>query len=469
MTDLNEYESWDATDMAAHVRNGEVTPTELLDAALRRVEARNGELNAVVHLHEDRARRAIALGLPDGPLRGVPFMMKDITPWESAPLTMGSNLLRDNRADHSHPWVRRLEAAGAVIFAQTNTPEFGLLPLTEPTLHGPTKNPWKTTHSPGGSSGGSAAAVAARMVPMAHANDGGGSIRIPAACCGLFGLKPSRGRNPASVYDPPDGYTAEHVVSRTVRDSALVLDITHGARAADRWALSPPEARYVEGTAQDPPRLKIAFSIEDHRGRRAHPDCAAAVEQVARLCEELGHTVVEAAPEIDGDAFDAAFEVLWSSAAGLVFSMSRQRIRESPLGVFDPIFKNRRLVEQFLHVTALRTRKRALEPFTTRLAQIEASYGPADVFLAWQQFQRTAETMTAFFDDYDVVLCPVLGEPPWPTGSLDQRAPIDDIRARLQRYAAFTLIANVIGLPAMSVPLGTACSGLPTAAHFSAP
>lgn len=463
-----EYDSFDAMGLAELVRGGDIEPRQLLDVAIERAEAANPRLNAIVAKSYERAHERVRAGLPEGPLRGVPFLLKDLIEWEGAKMTAGCNLLRNNVATQTHAWVERLEAAGAVVFAQTNTPEMGLLPITEPTLYGATKNPWAPTHSPGGSSGGSAAAVAARIVPMAHASDGGGSIRIPASACGLFGLKPSRGRNPGSTIEPPDGFSVEHGLSRTVRDSALLLDITRGPLPGDRWWAPEPSRPYLEELSSPTRQLRIAFSSQSHTGALAHSDCRRAVELAAARCEELGHVVEEARPDVDGAAYDEAFEVIWCASAGVIFETARRLMTKGRMGVLSPLLRPQRVMEGLLRVAALETGRPALEPFTFRLARIEAELTPAHHWLAWQEFRRASRIMGEFLTKYDVFLCPVLGEPPWREGSLDQRDNLEALRGKLQRYVAHTPAANTAGLPAMSVPVHRNASGLPIGAQFTA-
>lgn len=463
-----EYASFDAMGLAEIVRDGDIEPRELLDVAIERAEAANPRLNAIVAKSYERAHERVRAGLPDGPLRGVPFLLKDLIEWQGAKMTCGCNLLRDNVATETHAWVRRLEAAGAVVFAQTNTPEMGLLPVTEPTLYGATKNPWSLIHSPGGSSGGSAAAVAARIVPMAHASDGGGSIRIPASACGLFGLKPSRGRNPGSAIEPPDGFSVEHCVSRTVRDSALLLDITRGPLPGDRWWAPEPKRPYLDELNGPGRALRVAFSSRSHTGALAHPDCQRAVELAAAHCEQLGHSVEEARPDVDGHAYDEAFEVIWSASAGVIFETARRLMTKGRMRHLSSLLRSQRVMESLLRVAALETGRPALEPFTFRLARIEAELTPAHHWLAWQEFRRASRIMGDFLTTYDVFLSPVLGEPPWRQGSFDQRGPLDVLRGKLQRYVAHTPAANTAGLPAMSIPGYRNAQGLPIGAQFTA-
>ncbi len=303
----SEYLQYDALGLAGLLRRGEVSPAELLETAIRRVERLNPSINAVVDKLYDRARERIATRQLDGPFAGVPFLLKDMILYEGARISFGSVFLHDNIARESHEMVRRMERAGLVIMGLTNASELGLLPLTESTMFGPARNPWNRDHSTGGSSGGAAAAVAAGMVPMAHGSDGGGSIRIPASACAVFGLKPSRGRNPRSAADESQGLTVEHCLSISVRDSAAFLDATHGHVPGQRWIDPPAPASFQETLDEDPPALRIAFSTRDFTGHPAHPHCVAAVEDAARLCEGLGHHVEEAHPHIDGTVFNRAF------------------------------------------------------------------------------------------------------------------------------------------------------------------
>ena len=467
---IDEYAAHDAVALAALVRRGEVSPDELLDAAIARVEQLNPRLNAVIDRLDDRARAALGRGLPDGPLRGVPFLIKDMIPLEGATLSMGSVLLRNNVAPVSHRVIERLEQAGLVIFGRTNAPEFGLVPTTEPALYGPTHNPWDPEHTPGGSSGGPAAAVAARMVPVAHGNDGGGSIRIPASHCGLFGLKPSRGRNPQRPVDEPDGFTANHVLSRTVRDSAILLDATRGAEPGDRFWAPDPERPYAEVIQAAPPPLRVAWTVTDFSGQRAHPDCVAAVEQTVRLLEDLGHPVEEAAPAIDGGAFGEAFMVLWSMIVGMVFKLAPQVMAEKGLpGPLAKILGQRKIMEIFTGVPLAPLGKPGLEKMTRRLSAIEAGLTPADAWIAWQTLLEAGYALADFFASYDLLLSPVVAGPPWRLGHLDENAPIDALKADLLRYVAYTPIGNTAGTPAMSVPLHWNDQGLPIGVQLMAP
>jgi amidase len=275
MTKTGEFAFLDATDQAKLVRKKEVQAIELVEAAIERIERLNPTLNAVVTTMYDQARKAATGDLPEGPFTGVPFLLKDLlAQYNGVRMTMGSKLFRDFVADHDSELVKRLKRAGVIILGKTNTPEFGILPTTEPLLFGPTHNPWDTARTTGGSSGGSAAAVAAGMVPMAHGNDGGGSIRIPASCCGVFGLKPTRARNPLGpdFGDLMSGLVAEHVLTRSVRDSAALLDATSGPDLGDPYWAPPPARPFLEEVGVDPGRLRIAFTTETVTAVQVHAD-----------------------------------------------------------------------------------------------------------------------------------------------------------------------------------------------------
>src|SRR5437867_336816 len=339
MSGFADFERYDAVGLADLVRRGKVTPADLLDAAIDRVEARNPVVNAVVIKLYDYGRRAIADGLPDGPLRGVPFLVKDLTASiAGVPMTRGSKFFAGSpppAADSEH--VRRLKRAGLVIFGRTNTCEMGLSLTCEPQLHGPTKNPWDPTRISGGSSGGAAAAVGARMLPTAHATDGFGSIRAPAACCGLVGLKPTRARNTMAPYlgEGLGGLSAEHAVTLTVRDSAALLDATAGAAPGDPYA-APPQARtFREEVGADPGALRIAFTSLAPNGAKVEAESSRVLVETAKLCADLGHRVEEADPEVDRAAVVPTFMTI--VAANTVVNLgthpaAARRGREDHLG-----------------------------------------------------------------------------------------------------------------------------------------
>ncbi|MEK7446979.1 MAG: amidase [candidate division NC10 bacterium] len=448
---MDPFAFLDAIAQADLVRRKEVTPVELVDAAIARIERANPRLNAVVTPMYDLARRAAleqSVTPPSlaGPFRGVPFLLKDLgAEYAGVGLTEGSAFLAGHYVSaEDSELVVRLKRAGLIVLGKTNTPELGILPTTEPRLFGPARNPWDTGRTTGGSSGGSAAAVAAGFVPMAHANDGGGSIRIPASCCGLFGLKPTRARNPLGPHygDLFGGLVAEHAVTRSVRDSAALLDATSGPDAGDPYWAPPPGRPFREEVGAAPGRLRIAFTTQAASGVPIHADCVAAVREAARLCAELGHDVVEGAPVIDGELFSRGFITLWSSGCAWTIDDWARRTGRNPVA-------------------------EELEPLTWLLAESGRANSAAAYLLALQDLQRVARDVARFFAHHDCWLTPTVAEPPLPLGSFDGTP--DDPILGLRRSAAFvpfTPIANVTGQPAMSVPLSWNAEGLPVGVHF---
>ncbi len=315
---FQEYSSYDGLGLGELVRKGEVTASELLEEAIARVERHNGKINSIIYKFYDQARETARRKPGHGPFEGVPFLLKDILgDCEGVPTRFGSRYFPSFPSPIDCELVARYKRAGLIPFAKTNAPEFGLPPMTEPQLYGPARNPWNTDYTPGGSSGGSAAAVAAGIVPLAHGNDGGGSIRIPAACCGLVGLKPTRGRNSLgpNLGEMAGGLVCEHVLSRSVRDSAAALDATEGHVAGDPYSAPPKKSPYAQEVKTDPGRLKIAFWEARPQGEPLHEEAVAAVRGAARLCSELGHEVEETAPTINDDGAASAFLTVY--AAGL--------------------------------------------------------------------------------------------------------------------------------------------------------
>ncbi len=466
---MPEYADCDATALANLVAAGEVTPSELIESAVRRLESVNPTLNAVVSTRFDAARREAETVGTDGAFGGVPFLIKDLTPEEGEPLTLGSVFFRDYRGEVTPEVVLRFRRAGLISLGRTNTPEFGLLPTTEPVLHGATRNPWHLEHSTGGSSGGAAAAVAAGIVPMAHASDGGGSIRIPASACGLFGMKPSRGRIPMYPPAAADFVSTSFCVSRSVRDSARLLDAVAGGLPGARFTPAGADRPYEESAQVDPPPLRIAFSTRDFHGDPVHPECAAAVSNTVFLLEELGHRVEEASPTLDRDATVAAFLDWWKAMPQAGFMLILQAVERRTGGK-----ALRRLlgdVRTMRAVARLDRRKSGLdsfEPFTWSLVEQAFAMTAGELLLATNTLQRAAYALGAFLTDYDLLLTPTLGEPPKRIGELDQTKPFDDLEDELGRYVPFTPIANFTGMPAMSVPLAWNAGGLPIGSHFIA-
>jgi amidase len=444
MAMLDELTFLDATALAESVRAGQVKPIELVDAAIERIERLNPTLNAVVTPMYDAARRA-AQGRASGPFAGVPFLLKDlVAACAGARMTWGSRLLRDFVPPWDSELVLRFKRAGLVIVGKTNTPELGLLPTTEPQLFGPCRNPWDLGRTPGGSSGGSAAAVAAGLVPFAHGNDGGGSIRIPASCCGLFGLKPTRGRNPLgpSIGDVMSGLVVEHALTRSVRDSAALLDATAGPDVGDPYWAPPPARPFAREVGADPGRLRIAFTTTAATGAPVHPDCAAAVHDAARLAASLGHEVVEAAPSVDGDLLTQSFITLWSAGCAWMVESLAGAVGRAPSA--DDV-----------------------EPFTWALYGLGRVQTAATYLGAIATLQRVARDVARFFVAHDVWLTPTVAEPPPALGSFaaEPDNPISAL-ARAGMFVPFTPICNATGQPAMSVPLFWNADGLPIGTHW---
>lgn len=425
----------DATAQADLVARGEVTALELLDAAIARIEATDPVINAVVLRWFDTARAlAASPDLPDGPFRGVPFLLKDLWAHHAGqPLTNGNQALAAVRpvSEQDTTLVARYRAAGLVIAGRTNSPELGSLPVTEPTAYGPTRNPWDTLRTPGGSSGGAAAAVAAGMVPIAHASDGGGSIRIPAACCGLVGLKVSQGRISLGPTRNESNLGVEHCVSRTVRDTARLLDATHGPGVGDTVIAPAPLRPYLDEVGADPGRLRIGVLDHDPRGNEIDPTCTAAARAAARMLEELGHDVDDSWPAVLADSsMTPRFMALWATNMAMgIASMGAQIGRELTADDVEPV--NWAQAEFARHFTAIQL---------------------ADAQTATVEFRRRVQQWWA--DGWDLLVTPTLGEPPVLIGEHDAR-PDDPLAGmkRAARFVPFTPAYNMSGQPAISLPL----------------
>ncbi len=463
-----DYQQYDAVGLAELVRSREVHPAELVEAAAARIDAVNGAINAVVRPRLDAARNEAEQEQVSGPFGGVPILIKDLVMEAGEHVSFGSMLFRDYVADTSSTFITRLKGAGFIDLGRTNTPEFGLLPVTEPVLYGPTRNPWNLAYSPGGSSGGAAAAVAAGIVPLAQASDGGGSIRIPASNTGLFGLKPSRGRNPRSPASGQDYLSVELSVSRSVRDSAALLDTVHGAAPGDAYWAPEPEQPFVTNAIQDPGMLQIAYSVYDYRGDRVHPQVEAAILDTAELLESVGHEVTEDAPDIDGEALADAFLEWWASLASVVFKTVLDTASEERASIrrMRAIIGDYKTMQVIAKADERETGKPAFEPFTWTLARRAMARKPADLIAARMTLQNISHTTGSFLERYDMALTPVLGTPPLRIGALDQTLPYDEFSTTVIRHVAFTPLANFSGLPAMSVPLSWTPDGLPIGSHF---
>jgi len=438
-----------ATELAALVRNGDVSARELVEASLRRIDELQPTINAFTHVaHESALAEADAIGPDDRrPFVGVPIAIKDNRPVAGMPLTMGSDLFGDFVPDHDAYLVRRLREAGFVIVGKTSLPEMGILPTTEPRRFGPTRNPWNLERTPGGSSGGAAAAVAAGMVPVAHGNDGGGSIRIPAACCGLIGLKPARGR----VSVGPDGghsfLVCDGVLTRTIEDTARLLDVLSGPEPGDTtWATPPPAAGYTALAELDPGQLRIAVALTPPLEDAAvDPVCEQAVRDAADLLESLGHHVRGIDPPWLGlhllPEFMRSFGPLVSLSTWLGGQLAG---REPTLEDVEPL---------------------TWELYQHALAQDTIKYLAAD-----SRLQAAARSIVTALSDYDVLLTPALAGRPVPVGQMTGFGadPMADFR-RSGYFTPFTAIVNVTGQPAITLPLYQGTDGLPTAVQLIGP
>lgn len=448
MTAFTDYADHDALSLASLMAEGEVTPEEVLEAAIARADAVNPQLNAIVHRLDGAARGRVAADLPKGPFAGVPFLLKDLGACqEGVPMGNGSGLWKDFIAPIDFTYTERVQAAGLVVFGRTNTPEMGISSTTEPVANGPTRNPWNVNHSPGGSSGGAAAAVAAGVVPMAHATDGGGSIRIPAANCGLFGLKPTRARNPSGplVGEGWSGMSTGHVVSRSVRDSAAMLDTTHGPAPGDPYAAPEPNGPFLDEVGKDPGKLRVALHLTGLDGRPLGTENKAAAEAAGRLLDSLGHHVEEAMPELDTTGLDKAARViiagnLWNAVAARYAQLERE-----PDGA-------------------------DLEKATWEWARLGCEYTASDYAAAVTAIHTAGRQLAGFFDRYDVMLSTVMSKPPAELGVARQdERDLDDYIEVLLSEMPVTPLFNMTGCPAMSVPLAWSSDDLPIGIHVGAP
>ncbi len=443
---FREYASFDGLGLAELVRKREVSPLELLEEAISRVEKHNRAINAVVYKFYDKAREVARSRTPgSAPFEGVPFLLKDILgECEGVPTRFASRYVPEFPSPADSEQVARFKRAGLIPFAKTNAPEFGLPPITEPTLYGPARNPWNTNHTPGGSSGGSAAAVAAGIVPLAHANDGGGSIRIPAACCGLVGLKPTRGRVSLAPNfgDIMGGFVNEHVVSRTVRDSAAALDATAGPVAGDPYFAPPPARPYLDEARTAPRRLRIAFSTRSLSGEAIDPEFAQGARKAARLCADLGHQVEEDAPAIEFSDVAPSFIAVYG--AGLASD-----------------------IEMVWKLTGVAPSLAVLEAMTLNMYEAGKKVTGAQYLLAQTELQNLSRRFAAFFNKYDVWLTPTLGCPPLKVGPIDFNHPGATLMdSEIVRMAHLNPVYNISGQPAITLPLYASSAGLPIGILF---
>ena len=462
---FKEYGQYDALGLAELIRSAEVTSTEVLEAAIARANEVNPAINAIIHRFDERAFKQIKSGLADGPFTGVPFVLKDLlAAFAGEPLTMGSRGMTAV-PNYDSELVRRYKASGVNIFAKTNTPEFGLIITTEPKVHGASHNPHKRGYSTGGSSGGSAAAVAAGIVPMAHGGDGGGSIRFPASWCGVFGLKPSRGRNPLGPDQGEDwqGAVAEHVLTRSVRDSAAMLDCSSGHEIGAPYNIAPPSASFLSATQREPKSLRIALSRRPLVNTDVHADVEAALNKTAKQLSELGHEVVELEPDIDIERFWRDFFVV---VCGEVAAM---------VAGYKSVY-GAACVKQF-------------EPATKNMAMIGRSLSAADFVSAKKGWHDIQLAMGRLLENHDLMLCPTVPTPAVPHGQLPnsrfeellmlashrvnvgklllRSGLVEQMASPVLEKMAFTMMGNITGLPAMSVPLYISQDGLPIGMQFT--
>lgn len=466
MKGFKEYLEYDGLGLAELVRKKEVSAAEMCEAAIHRIGLENPRLNAVVTPIFDLARKSITDKLPEGPFTGVPFLLKDLlAAYAGVPLTNGSKAFKNFIPERDSELVKRFKNAGLLILGKTNCPEFGLVGYTEPELHGITRNPWNSDHTPGGSSGGSAAAVASGMVPLASGGDGGGSIRIPASCCGLFGLKPSRGRNPTG----PDhgqiwqGAVVEHALTRSVRDSAALLDATHGAEIGAPYIIAPPGESYLKMINQDPAPLKIAFNTRSPLETAVDEECVTAVEKTVKTLESLGHHVEEAVPEFDGVTLAKSYLTLY----------------------FGEIASD---IDQLQDVLGRKPKISDVETLTWTLGLLGRTYSAGYFVNAIREWDKAARIMGLFHQKYDLYLTPTMAAPPVKIGELKLK-PFEEVALRfINRFGLgrllkasgitdqlaieslsktpFTQLANFTGQPAMSVPLHWTPNDLPCGVQF---
>ncbi len=469
MGGFEEYDQYDGFGLAELIREKQVPVSEVCQAAIERIDRLNPQLNAVVTNMVHLAEKSIQSLSPSGPFRGVPFLLKDLlAAYAGVPFTNGCKALRNFIPDHDSELVLRYKQAGTIILGKTNTPEFGLLGYTEPELFGPTRNPWNLFHTPGGSSGGTAAAVASGMVPLASGGDGGGSIRIPASCCGLFGLKPTRGRTPTG----PDfgeiwqGAAVQHVITRSVRDSAAMLDATCAPDVGAPYIIASPQRPYREEAKRDPGKIRIAFSTRSPLGTPVHGEIVEATLKTSHLLEKMGHSVEEATPQIDGLALALSY-----------FSMYYGEVAHN--------------IDQLKTILGRNVGPSDVETGTWTLGLMGRATSALSFVRAKSMWDEASREMARFHEKYDLYLTPTLAQPPVKIGALKPKPweesvlkVINTLRlGRLLKLSGaveklalenlsktpFTQLANFTGQPAMSLPLWQTSDGLPCGMHFMAP
>ena len=471
MAEFTEYDKHDAMGLAELIRNGEISAEAVCQEAITRLEKQNPKLNAVITKMADLVESQLKDSSNDSPFYGVPFLLKDAHhAFKGTTLSQGSNAMKEQVSDHDAEIVSRYKKAGLIVIGKTNTPEFKMGYVTEPTAFGPTRNPWNTDYSSGGSSGGSAAAVAAHIVPMASGTDEGGSIRVPSSYCALFGLKPSRGRNPVGpdFSDEWDGISCSHVLTRSVRDSAAILDITAGKEPGSPYSSVPPTRPFLEELNQPGEKYRIAFTLRDAYGLEIHQDCRQAVMETVSLLKELGHQVDEVNPEYnDKEAVLSLVIVMASHVAA----------------------KLERIKHEFKRPVNTKT----IEEQNLVLGIVGKKLNVIDFIKARQSWREIGSAMDGLLETYDMLLTPTLGRPPVKIGAtapgLQDRismklvnSPIGTalfsnrkmgqnivsqlIDSVVGPQIPLTAVANITGLPAMSVPLFWTGDGLPIGVQF---
>lgn len=447
MLSYEEYADQDALGLAKLIRDGEVSAAEVVDAALARADAVEPQINALVARRDDVAREQAAAPSGKGSFAGVPFVFKDLGCWQEGwPAEAGSNLWKGFVAPKDFTHTSRVKETGAIPIARTTTSEFGISISTETEACGPTRNPWNLERSAGGSSGGTAAAVAAGIVPMGHGSDGGGSIRIPAANCGLFGLKPSRGRNPFGPFvgEGWAGLACQHVLSRSVRDSAAMLDATQGAEPGDPYASPPPTRPYLQEVGEDPGRLRVAYHVTGLGGLPLDPVNKAAVLDAVDLLQALGHEVEEAHPEVDTEVLGPAMIAVVAPNQKLALDARYAQLGRPP-------------------------EDGDVEAVTRAFAERAADLTTADYAAAVQAFHQLGRRFGAFFERYDVLVSSTLAQPPAEIGEIrTDCGTADGFLENVWQRMPVTQYFNMTGCPAMSVPLYWSPRGLPIGVHVGA-
>jgi amidase len=441
-----EYVNYDGLGLAELIVKKKITPLELLNAVRERVEVFNPRLNALCHLFFDKAEAQINQGLGSGPFRGVPFVLKDLNQYLVGTITSaGSRIWKNSVADFDSTLVQRYKQAGLVIFGKTNSPELGLTTTTESVLFGQTHNPWNLERTSGGSSGGSAAIVASRIVPMAHGSDGGGSIRIPASCCGVFGFKPSRGRVPLGPrqFESWNGCTQHHALTISVRDSAALLDASVGAELGSPYFSPRPELPFLKEVGAEPGSLRIALVTATPGGTPLDPKCKKAALDAAKVCENLGHSIEETALPID-----------FALARGAFFAILQVSLA--------------RVLDDAATILGRPVSEQDVEPVTWATMQAGIKVASVTYSRAIATLHQIGLAMAKFQRSYDVILSPTLAKPPVALGLMSLSQDVSTWSKEVMEFSPYTALYNVTGQPSMSVPLHWTSDGLPVGVMFSA-